>query len=63
MNNVRRLIIKGDINKGTGADRVGTESQGRRIHNNIFSEKDSRPDHIFKFPLPKPIYTKVSEIT
>lgn len=58
INNVRRLIPKRDIEKVTDTDRVGIESHGQRIHNNIFSEKDSWPDHIFKFPLPKPLYTK-----
>ena len=65
MNKIRRLMGKGFIVKmGSGVDRIDTEKITRfKLQDNIFSEKEFKPDHVFKFPLPKPIYTKVSENT
>jgi len=39
-----------------GCEMVATENKMAKTSNAL-------PDHLFKFPLPKPIYTKVTEIT
>ena len=55
----RRLIIKENKDTiGSDAEGIGiAKDTGFELQNNIFSEKEFKPDHIFKFPLPKPHYT------
>lgn len=56
-NPIPEVKIPKYVNEKIGCEMVATENKMAKTSNAL-------PDHIFKFPLPKPIYTKqVSEIT